>query len=131
MLSTGIAGTIHIAKDDFYGQFTDHFEYNDQIYSIDFSQSICVNDTESPKVTGELLEIKAETKKVHITSNIEKINYAGTTFIKSKPKKWSPKKVFLTEDGTQLLVSLDIKQKGSNSKIIQKFYLGHKVMTDN
>jgi len=131
ILSTGIAGTINVTKEGFYSQFTDHFQFTDQIYSLVFSEAICIHDPASTKVTDDSIEIIEKGQKFYISPNILKIKYEGRVFKKNEPTKLLGKKVFLSEDGEQLLVSLDIKQKGSDSKSIQKLYLGHKVIIDN
>lgn len=130
IISTGIAGTIDVTKKGFYSQFTNNFQYKDQSYAMELSQAIFINDLESPKVTGESIEITKKNQKLHLSPNIKEIRYDRTVFRKNQQDNQLERVEFISEDDTQLLVALDIKyKKDGKVTTIQKFYLADIVAT--
>ncbi len=124
ILATGIAGTIYADKESFYGQYLSYFQYGEESYKMKFKKAAFEHDSSMKKLMeGE--EIQRSTKKVNLSNSVQKIKYEGEDFIRKK-KNFLDKGIFLSFNGKQLLLPLDIEH-GTDGKKIKKFYLGNRV----
>lgn len=128
ILATGIAGTIYIDKDIYYGQYISYFQHEGKSYKIKFKKAAFEHDRSSVQLM-EGAEILASSK-VNLPNNIQKIKYNDVEFIRKK-KHVFDKGIFLSPDAKQLLLPLGIKYSdGKKDKIVWKFYLGHQVIEE-
>jgi hypothetical protein len=129
ILATGIAGTIYIDKDSYYGQYISYFQYEGKSYKIKFKKAAFEHDR-SLVLLMEGAEILGSSK-VNLPNNIQKIKYKEMEFTRKKRDMFDMRGIFLSADAKQLLLPLDIKHKDEHdkkkSKSIRKFYMGHQV----
>ena len=127
ILATGVAGTIYIDKDSYYGQYISYFQHEGRSYKIKFKKAAFEHDRSLEKLM-EGAEILGSSK-VNLPDNIQKIKYKEIEFTRKKKDIFDAHGVFLSSDSKQLLLPLDIEHKGEHdkkkAKSIRKFYIGH------
>ncbi|MBN9344502.1 MAG: hypothetical protein BGO76_04505 [Caedibacter sp. 38-128] len=132
ILATGIAGTIYVDKDSYYGQYISYFQHEGKSYKIRFKKAAFEQDRSLAQLM-EGAEILKNTK-VNLPNNIQKIKYKGIEFTRKKRNIFDINGIFLSADDKQLLLPLDIKYKDEHdkkkSKSIGKFYMGHQVIEE-